>query len=493
MAEIVRLRFAPSPTGPLHLGGTRTALFNYLFARRKGGSFILRIEDTDPERSRPEFEEDLLQALSWLGLDWDEGPGKDGAYGPYRQSLRKELYAEPIERLANTDHVYPCYCTRDELEAERDEARAKGRPPRYSGRCRSEDHRRRMAPSREAEILRFRVPEKEEIVVPDLLRGEVTFSGDSLGDFVLCRRDDEGRWQPLYNLAAVIDDHLMGITHIVRGDDHLSNTPLQILIYGALGWTPPRFAHHGLILDLSGAKMSKRFGAVPVNSYRERGFLPEALVNYLALLGWSPEDGVETKSLAELAGSFALERLGAAPVHFDQERLIHFNRLHLRALPLTEIVTLVNPYLLQDYGVTHRSPGTAYGDERWLELLVGALREEVADLRELSHRARFAFVEELSPDPGAQEALETEAAGAVLTDFGRRLRAGDRIDVGRAHQLLREIRDELHASLGLKGREVMFPIRASLAGTVRGPELAVIVALLGPERCQDRIRKVLDR
>jgi glutamyl-tRNA synthetase len=349
-----------------------------------------------------------------------------------------------------------------------------------------------MERTRQAEVMRFRVPEEEEIAVPDLLRGEVSFRGDALGDFVLCNRDGEGRWQPLYNLAAVIDDHLMGITHIIRGNDHLSNTPLQILIYDALGWESPQFAHHGLILDPSGAKMSKRFGAVSASSYEEGGFLPEALVNYLALLGWSPEDGVETKSLAELATSFDLRRLGASPVHFDQKRLIHFNRLHLRALSPGKMVALVEPYLLRDYGVAHRSSGTAYDEGQWLELLVEAVREEAADLNEMSQRAGFAFAEDLSLDPEARDALGTEAAGAVLADFERRLGDCCRVDVEQANHILHATRDELKASLGLKGREVMFPIRAALAGTVRGPELAVIVALLGTERCQDRIRKALD-
>jgi glutamyl-tRNA synthetase len=301
----MRLRFAPSPTGLLHVGNARTALFNWLLARGGGGTFILRIEDTDVERSTPESEAGILEDLRWMGLTWDEGPDVGGPRGPYRQSERLDLYASYARRLIEQGAAYYCFCPAEQIEADRRAAMEAGRPPKYSGRCRdlSRGESGARVSSGEAAVIRFRVPEGRDVVFQDVVRGEVRFSTEVIGDPVLVRSDGN----PAYNFTVVIDDVLMDITHVIRGEDHISNTPRQVLLYEALGFRPPVFAHLALVLGPDHAPLSKRHGATSVAEFRARGYLPEALVNYLALLGWSPGGGDELLDIHELARRFALE------------------------------------------------------------------------------------------------------------------------------------------------------------------------------------------
>src|SRR5579862_7707893 len=313
----MRVRFAPSPTGQLHVGNARTALFNWFLARGQGGTFILRIEDTDAERSTRESADAILHDLRWLGLTWDEGPEAGGGRGPYRQSERGHLYQAHMEQLLAAGHAYPCFCTTTQLETERQAAIAAGRPALYAGTCRrlSPEQARARIEAGERPAIRFRVPADRDVVFHDLVRGDVRFHGDVIGDPVIVRADGT----PAYNFAVVVDDALMGVTHVVRGEDHISNTPRQILMYEALGFTPPAFAHLAMVLGPDHSPLSKRHGATSVAEFRARGYLPEALVNYLALLGWSPGDDEELLPIDELARRFRLERVGHTAGVFDEE------------------------------------------------------------------------------------------------------------------------------------------------------------------------------
>ncbi len=325
---LMRVRFAPSPTGQLHVGNARTALFNWLLAHGKDGTLVLRIEDTDTERSTRESEAGILEDLRWLGLHWDEGPDVGGAHGPYRQSERLHLYASYANELLAGGHAYHCFCSAAKLEDDRRQDLAAGRPPKYHGTCRnlSPDEARARIDAGERPVVRFRVPEHVEVSFQDLVRGEVTFSSEVIGDFVLVRSD--GR--PAYNFAVVVDDALMEITQVIRGEDHISNTPRQVLLYQALGFTPPAFAHLALVMGPDHTPLSKRHGATSVAEFRARGFLPEALTNYLALIGWSPGGDQELLPIDELARRFAIEDVGHSAGIFDPEKLAWMNRHYMK-------------------------------------------------------------------------------------------------------------------------------------------------------------------
>jgi len=325
----MRVRFAPSPTGHLHVGNARTALFNWLLAHGKDGTFILRIEDTDAERSTRESETGILEDLRWLGLDWDEGPDVDGQHGPYRQSERLHLYASYANELLAAGHAYHCFCSPTKLEADRQADLAAGRPPRYRGTCRglSREEAQVRIDRGERPVVRFKVPENVEVTFHDLVRGDVTFNSEVISDPVIVRSD--GR--PAYNFAVVVDDALMKITHVIRGEDHISNTPRQVLIYRALGFSPPEFAHLSLVMGPDHTPLSKRHGATSVAEFRQRGYLPEALVNYLALIGWSPGGDEELLPVDELARRFALGDVGHSAGVFDVEKLAWMNRYYMKA------------------------------------------------------------------------------------------------------------------------------------------------------------------
>src|SRR5918993_2381097 len=411
----MRVRFAPSPTGQLHVGNARTALFNWLLARGNDGTFILRIEDTDAERSTKESEESILEDLRWLGLEWDEGPDVGGAGGPYRQSERLHLYSSYANELLAAGHAYHSFCPPQKLEADRRAMLASGRPPRYAGTCRElspEDARRRIDAGERA-VVRFRIPDNIDVAFQDLVRGEVTFNTDVIGAPALVRWD--GR--PAYNFAVVVDDALMEVTQVIRGEDHISNTPRQLLMYQALGFTPPSFAHLSLVLGPDHTPLSKRHGATSVAEFRERGYLSEALVNYLALLGWSPRrsdaDGdneAELMPMEELARRFALENVGHSAGVFDPEKLAWMNRHYMKAASPARLAAESARYFQARGLITRKTDATMAYLESLLPMAVGS----VDRLEEIPDRLAFLFTYD------AQEALQRAPVAEIVQEPGAR-------------------------------------------------------------------------
>src|SRR5438105_4919161 len=421
----VRVRFAPSPTGHLHVGNARTALFNWLLARGQGGTYIFRIEDTDADRSTRESEASIVTDLRWLGLDWDEGPDVGGPRGPYRQSERLHLYQSYATELLNAGAAYHCFCTVAQLEAERQEALAAGRPARYAGTCRRitrEQAEARIAAG-ERPASRFRVPEERDVLFTDAVRGDVRFETDVIGDPVIVRADGH----PAYNFAVVVDDALMEVTHVVRGEDHISNTPRQILLYEALGFSPPAFAHLALVMGPDHSPLSKRHGATSVGEFRAKGYLPEALVNYLALIGWSPGGGDELLPVDELARRFSLDDVGHSAGVFDEEKLAWVNRHYLK---------LADPVRLADLAVSFFNAAgvTMAPDRRGVEFLASAMAMASASVDRLSDvPARLAFLFDFDPDRALRDAqvrdeLSHNGSRAVVSALAEELATAPRLD-----------------------------------------------------------------
>jgi nondiscriminating glutamyl-tRNA synthetase len=488
----MRVRFAPSPTGQLHVGNARTALFNWLLAHGQDGTFILRIEDTDVERSTRQSEAGILDDLRWLGLDWDEGPDIDGPHGPYRQSERLHLYASYANELIGGGHAYYCFCSPARLESERKADLAAGRPPKYRGTCRDlplEDARARMEAG-DRPVVRFRVPETSRISFTDLVRGEVTFSTEVIGDPVLVRSD--GR--PAYNFAVVIDDALMEITHVIRGEDHISNTPRQLLIYAALGFRPPQFAHLALVMGPDHTPLSKRHGATSVAEFRLRGYLPEALVNYLALLGWSPgassqDAGTQDELLpvGELARRFAIEDVGHSAGVFDVDKLAWMNRHYMKAAAPARIAAESIRYFIARGYVRRRTEDALDYVASVLSMAVGS----VDRLEEIPDRLQFLFLFDPAASLGQPEVMrviEEEGAREVIRALPGAIEAPllDREAFRAAAARVRE-------RTGRKGKALFHPIRVALTGSDGGPELDLAVpaidrgAALPPQAAVARI------
>jgi glutamyl-tRNA synthetase len=478
----VRVRFAPSPTGHLHVGGARTALYNYLHARRTGGVFVLRIEDTDAARSTPESLAAIVDSLRWLGLVWDEGPEVGGAYGPYFQSQRREHYHVHAGTLSAAKRAYPCYCTAAELEERRQAQIARGEPPRYDGRCRDLDAaaRARLEAEGRAAALRFAGPASGETAWEDVVRGRVSFRNDLLDDFVILRSDA----LPTYNYACVVDDHEMEITDVIRGDDHIPNTPRQLLIYQALGWAPPRFAHVPMILGEDGSRLSKRHGATSVAAYRDLGYLPEALVNFLALLGWSYDGQREMFSLAELEEVFQLERVGSNPAVFNIEKLVWMNGQHMKRLSEDDRVRRVEAFLsAQGHDLSSRPPA-------WRAALVRAIGDRLKTLADAERYGVFALREELEVDLEAwAELREKPDVGPRLEELGRRIAADGEFSL----ESLESVTRRLASDLGIKAGDLMSAARVALTGRKVAPGLFEVMALLGRERAVARLRNAAGR
>ena len=464
----MRVRFAPSPTGQLHVGNARTALFNWLLARGSGGTFILRIEDTDVERSTRESEAAIVRDLRWLGLDWDEGPDSGGAHGPYRQSERLHLYQSYAKELLTADAAYYCFCSTAQLDVERQEAMATGRPARYAGTCRrlSRDQAAARIAAGERPAIRFRVPEERDVVFADVVRGDVRFQTDVIGDPVIVRADGT----PAYNFAVVVDDALMEVTHVIRGEDHISNTPRQLLLYEALGFTPPAFAHLSLVMGPDHSPLSKRHGATSVAEFRAKGYLPEALVNYLALIGWSPGGGDELLPIDELSRRFSLDGVGHSAGVFDEDKLAWANRHYLKAADSARLAKLALPYF-HDAGVV-MTP-----DDRGLAFLASAIGIANASVDRLNQvPARMAFLFDYDAEAAlADERLLTEMRGegarAVVSALVEELASGPRLDRVR----FREAANRVKARTSQKGKALFHPIRVALTGRAEGPELDLAV------------------
>ena len=464
----MRVRFAPSPTGSLHVGNARTALFNWLLARGHSGTFILRIEDTDAARSTRESEASMLRDLRWLGLDWDEGPDVGGPRGPYRQSERLHLYQSYAAELLSAGAAYHCFCSSAQLEADRQEALAAGRPAMYPGTCRRitrETAEQRIA-NGEKPAIRFRVPERRDVVFTDEVRGDVRFHTDVIGDPIIVRADG----MPAYNFAVVVDDALMEVTDVIRGEDHISNTPRQILLYEALGFSPPKFAHLSLVMGPDHTPLSKRHGATSVSEFRAKGYLPEALVNYLALIGWSPGHDEELLPVDELARRFSLGAVGHSAGVFDEEKLAWANRHYLKLADPMRLAELSVPQF-QDAGVA-MAPTPA-----GLEYLAMAMAMASASVDRLNQvPARLELLFDFSPeralaDPRIREELSGADARSVVAALAEELGGAPRLD----RESFRAAANRVKARTGQKGKGLFHPIRLALTGRAEGPELDLAV------------------
>ncbi|WP_213421610.1 glutamate--tRNA ligase [Bhargavaea massiliensis] len=480
MTQEVRVRYAPSPTGHLHIGNARTALFNYLYARHNGGKFIIRIEDTDAKRNIEGGEESQLRYLKWLGIDWDESIDVGGEYGPYRQSERNDLYKELYDGLLEKGLAYKCYCTEEELEAEREAQQARGEMPRYSGKCRhlTDDDRAKLEAEGRKPSIRFAVPEGRTYKFNDMVKDDVSFESADIGDWVIVKKDGV----PTYNFAVAADDHYMKISHVLRGDDHISNTPKQLMIYEAFGWEPPTFGHMTLIVNESRKKLSKRDESIIqfIEQYEELGYLPEALFNFIALLGWSPKGEEEIFSKDEFIEMFEADRLSKSPALFDKQKLTWMNNQYVKQLPAEEVVKLALPHL-QKAG---RLPEELSAEEReWAERLIVLYQEQMsfgAEIVELS--AQF-FNDGIEYDEEAKAVLSGEQVPEVMTSFKAKLEELESFDPASIKAAIKAVQKET----GHKGKNLFMPIRVVTTGQTHGPELQEAISLLGRDKVIRRV------
>jgi glutamyl-tRNA synthetase len=480
MMEKVRVRFAPSPTGHLHIGSARTALFNWLFARHHGGTFVLRIEDTDRQRSSDEYLESILGDLRWIGLDWDEGPGIGGAYGPYRQMERLDIYGEYARRLLESGRAYPCYCTPGELAAGREEAQKSGLQAGYDGRCRklSPRERERLESEGRKPALRFRVI-PGRTAIDDVIRGKVEFDNSLIEDFIIMKSDGI----PVYNFAATVDDSLMKITHILRGEEHLSNTPRQVMLYEALGLETPRFAHMTIILNEDRTKLSKREGATNLDDFRRRGFLPEALVNFLALLGWAPAADRELVSLEEIVREFKLEDVSAHSAIFNEQKLDWINSQYIKALSQGELARLSLPFF-QGANLLPGEPSTA--DLSRLEKVSAIYGERLRTLAQFPADSAWAFRERVEYEPEAVEKhLKKDSVPGILSSLAERLSTIEPFREDSAEEALRGLATEM----GLSAGKLIHPSRVALTGRSASPGIFEVMTVLGKDETVRRLKE----
>jgi glutamyl-tRNA synthetase len=469
----VRCRFAPAPSGSIHVGNARSALFSWLYARHHHGVFILRVEDTDASRVTEEAYRGVVEDLRWLGLDWDEGPDAGGPHGPYRQSERLDIYREMTDRLLDSGHAYPCWCTPEELEQRRKAALARGEPPGYDGRCRNLSDEERAAFEAEGRsfAIRFHMPEREW-VVEDLVKGEVRWAARDLGDFVIVRSDGS----PVFLLAVAVDDMLMEVTHVVRGDDLLASAPRNAAVIEALGGEPPTYAHLPQVLGPDAKPLSKRHGATSVAAFREEGFLPEAMVNYLALLGWAKDDHTTFLSREELVEAFDLAHVSHNPAVFDTQKLEWMNNHYIQSLEEDDLAARCVPFL------------TAEGlsvDPELLRRAVPIVRERMKRLTEAPALLRFLFTDDIEPNEKAKE-LIAKAPEGYLKETADALDASETWDTEHIQAVL----DERASEAGLSRTKGWQPIRAGVTGSNVSPPLPESLALLGKERTVARLRAV---
>jgi glutamyl-tRNA synthetase len=476
----VRVRIAPSPTGNLHIGTARTAVFNWLFARRQGGQFILRIEDTDLERSRPEYTENILDGLAWLGLNWDEGP--------FFQTKRMDLYRQAIQTLLDKGLAYRSYETPEELDIMREAQKARGEAPRYDNRHRhlTPDQRAAFEAEGRSSVIRFIIDDDREIVWNDLVRGSVSWKGRDLGgDMVIARAADAGEFgQPLYNLVVVVDDIDMQITHVIRGEDHIGNTPKQILLYEALGAAVPEFGHTPLILNQAGAKLSKRDGVTSISDFRQSGYVPEAMVNYMTLLGWSPpEPMTERFSLAEAADRFGFDRVNKAGAKFDWDKLNWLNSQYLHEMPADQLVDLLIPYW--------QAAGYEFdpaNDRAWLEQIASLIGASLVRLQDAVEMSRYLFVADLDFSEEAKTQLQQAGSAVALQAILTGLATIQPLTDTDIQDLVKQVTKEQNLKKGL----IMRSLRAALTKDMHGPDLAQSWLLLHQHQLdQKRLQEAL--
>lgn len=479
----VRVRFAPSPTGYLHIGGARTALFNWLFARKMGGKLILRIEDTDVARLKEDSVSQILTSLKWLGINWDEGPEVGGDYGPYYQSERFDIYRKYCQQLVDEGKAYYCFCTPEELETQREKQRQAKQPFRYARTCRDltpKEVKARIDAGASYSV-RLKIPAEGSVVVHDLIHGDVTFNMDQYDDFVIMKSNGI----PTYNFAVVIDDHLMGMTHVMRAEEHLSNTPKQLLVYQAFGWEPPKFGHMSMILAPDRSKLSKRHGATSVEEFRSQGFVAEAIVNYLTLLGWGPGDEREIFSLQDTVELFELEQMSKKAAIYDTKKLTWMNGQYLSELPLEKILPEVKPFFVKD----------GYVDEAWFAeneayfaKLVDTVRVRVKTLQEIADASDYFFKDVESYDEkGVAKHFKPEAV-ALLEECIAAVEADDVYSLETTEAAYNKIAADNNLALG----KVIHPTRLALTGRTVSPGMFDVMVLLGKEKTLARLHKAVE-
>ena len=480
--EEVRVRFAPSPTGYLHIGGARTALFNWLYARSNGGKLVLRIEDTDTERLKEDSVSQILTSLKWLGINWDEGPEIGGACGPYFQSERKELYRREAERLLAAGKAYCCFCTPAELEAERENQRKAKQPFRYARTCRelsAEEVKRRISAG-ESYSLRIKIPKEGEVVVHDMIHGDVSFDLTQLDDFVIMKSNG----MPTYNFAVVVDDHMMKISHVLRAEEHLSNTPKQILLYEACGFELPKFGHMPMILAPDRSKLSKRHGATSVEEFREQGYLPQAIINYLTLLGWAPGNEQEIFSLEDTCHQFRFEKMSKKAAVYDTKKLTWLNGQYLSTLTLTAILPEVKPFFIK----------AGLVDEKWLqdneayfERLVDVVRVRVKTLQEIVDASTYFFRDLTEYDEKGVVKHFKPKAVTILNECIAGLEALPEFTLENTEAVYNAVAEKTELALG----KVIHPTRLALTGRTVSPGLFDVMVLLGKEKTIQRMKEAI--
>jgi glutamyl-tRNA synthetase len=480
----VRVRYAPSPTGYPHVGNIRTALFNWLFARHSGGSFIVRIEDTDANRKVEGATEAILSGLRWLGIDWDEGPEVDAKYGPYFQSQRLEHYQKVVRQLVQGGHAYPCYCSEERLARRRTEMTQRGDSTRsYDRHCRdlSTAERAKLEAPGVRRVFRFKTPLEGETKFNDLIKGEVVFDNGTLDDFVLLKSDG----YPTYHLGNVTDDHLMKITHVLRADEWLSSTPRHVLLYDALGWQPPLFAHLPMILGTDRSKLSKRHGATAITEYRDQGYLPQAMMNFLALLGWSLDDRTELFTKEELIQNFSIERISKTSAIFNLDKLKWMSGVYIRQLSTDELTDKLMPFLNRDLPQSVKRPLS----REYVKQIVPLIQERLTTLGDAAELCGFFFIDELiyNSDLLLGKKLTKEDAVKGLEAASKRLQALPNFDAQSIEGVLRPLATEL----GLKTGDFFGVLRVATTGRTAAPPLFQTMAVLGKERCLRRIETAL--
>ncbi|WP_201716406.1 glutamate--tRNA ligase [Rossellomorea arthrocnemi] len=484
MTQEVRVRYAPSPTGHLHIGNARTALFNYLYARSVGGKFIIRIEDTDKKRNIEGGEESQLKYLQWLGIDWDESVDKPGEYGPYRQSERNHIYEQYLNELLESGKAYQCYCTEEELEAEREAQSASGQMPRYSGKCRNltkEDQEKLAAEGRQPSI-RFRVPAGKVYSFNDIVKEDVAFESDGIGDFVIAKKDGT----PTYNFAVAVDDYLMKISHVLRGEDHISNTPKQLMIFEALGWEAPVYGHMTLIVNESRKKLSKRDESIIqfIEQYEALGYLPEALFNFIALLGWSPKGEEELFSKDEFIEIFDPARLSTSSALFDNQKLTWMNNQYMKNLELAQVVELSLPHLIS----AGKLDGNMSDEQReWAARVISLYQEQMSFGAEIVELSEMFFKADLEYGEEAKAVLEEEQVPEVLQAFLNEIEALENYEAAEIKSSIKAVQK----STGHKGKKLFMPIRVAVTGQTHGPELPNAIELLGKDTVKHRLQSLL--